>query len=66
MFENDDEFGSVRHITVMYRVSHNKVYLLDKPISQPPDIPQRLCSTRKLCLEKELCMNFLVCLLYGI
>ena len=44
------------HIMIMvdlltYRVSHNKVYLLNTPISQPPNIAQRLFSTRNLCLD---------------
>ena len=53
-----------------YQVSHNKVYLLNRPISKPPDIGQKIFSTRNLCLDitflKELCLNVLECLLSDI
>ena len=41
-----------------YRVSHNKVYLLNIPISQPPNIAQRLFSTRNLCLDITFQKNY--------
>ena len=34
-----------------YQVSHNKVYLLNILISQSPNIPQRLFSTRNLRID---------------
>ena len=43
---------------VTYRVSHNKVYLLNIPISQPPNIVQSLFSTRNLCLDITFQKNY--------
>ena len=34
-----------------YRVSHNKVYLINILISQSPDIAQRLFSTKNSCID---------------
>ena len=39
----------LREVIGQYKVSHNKVCLLYRPISQPPNIAQRLLRTRDLC-----------------
>ena len=54
-------------VKFLYPVPHYKVYPLNGPISQPPDVSQRLFSTRQFMswyhLSKQLCMNVLVFLL---
>ena len=42
----------------IYRVTHNKVYLLNIPIFQSPNIAQRLFSTRNLCIDITFQTNF--------
>ena len=50
--------GHSENMKCIYRVSHNKVYLLNILISQFHNIAQRLFSTRNLCIDITFQKNY--------
>ena len=53
-----NQFKDNRKLSVSYRVSHNKVYLLSILISQSPNIAQRLFSTRNVRIDITFQKNY--------